>query len=131
MDSRQLAAAVGVAALSAGLLCVSRAQAQTTQDTLFIEAIKRQGADLSIPLRITNDLEFPTQEAADRAAAKLSALGYSVEKTAVAVNRWRLSVAKMALPNEAVLAEMGKELQDLVTSEKGSGGITWGTRFRR
>lgn len=117
-----------LAAVAIGLLVVPRiVRAQQRVDAQVIDQLRNAGSDLSKPHPIDFFLYAPTQEAAERLAAKVRALNFEAKVEPAAQGaQWAVLATRTMVPNESALVAIRKQFDAMTAAEKGAYD-GWGT----
>ena len=122
MDLRDIGIVMVVVAVAcAGLLFGRGAQAQAGKDAQVIAQLKKAGSNLAKPHPIDFSLYVPTRDAAERAAAKVRALGCGIKRIDPAASGpgWLVLATKTIVPTEPELTKLRNEFESLAKIEKG------------
>jgi len=115
--------------VGAGIFRYRDAEAQTTRDGQTIAQLKKAGSDVTKPHAIDFFFYFPTQEAADRIAVRLSEFGLTTKVDHAAKGpKWVIQGQKTMVPDELELLKLRKEFDALVATDRGEYD-GWGTEI--
>lgn len=89
-------------------------------DAFVIVQLERAGANLSRPHPVEFFLYFPERDGADRAAAKVAALGMEVKvDRAASGSLWLVFAVRNMVPAEREMARLRVALEAIAAAEKG------------
>jgi hypothetical protein len=119
--------AVVIAVAAVGILRSRNASAQESMDGKTLAQLAKAGSDLRKPHDIDFFFYFPTQDAAEKAAPKLVALGLSTKIDRAAKGPdWVIHGNKTMIPSEAELQKLRRMFDEIAATQNGDYD-GWGT----
>lgn len=96
------------------------------EDAATLQAMKKAGADLSLPHKIDFYLQFKTQEAATQSAVQVENLGLTVAGVRQIGGIWELHAHKELVPELKTIKEIKEKLGNIARLHAGKLD-GWGT----
>jgi hypothetical protein len=95
-------------------------------DALTLKAMKKAGADLSLPHKIDFYLQFKTQEAANQSVVQVENLGLTVAGVHKLGDEWEIHAQKEMVPDLKAIKEIKEKLANIARLHAGELD-GWGT----